>query len=144
MADGQGGQGKDGAGDAGTGWGTGHTWEETGPRPEGGAHMDAWREGDSASDWEEEFQDLYDAQRLRDTDTLLTSARGRVDEDGHIDTLPIRLSPGDGEQVRVPELDMPEAYRQAAADALQDEAIPPGYREQVKQYFDAVEGSPAP
>jgi hypothetical protein len=134
----QDGQGQDGAG---SGPGKDHSWEEAGSYETGG-HNDAWRMSDRTSEWEEEFQDLYDAERMRDAQTLLTGLRGELDTEGHIDTMPIRLLPGDGEQVAVPSVAMPEAYREAASDALENEAIPPGYRQQVKEYFDSVSQTP--
>lgn len=114
-----------------------HSWDEAGSY-DTGAHNDSYRISERTSEWEEQFEDLYDPERLRDAESLLTSAKGQLDTEGHIDTLPIRLLPGDDERIEVPALDMPEAYRQAAADALEDEAIPPGYRQQVKEYFDSV------
>jgi len=141
LADGEG-AGEDSQGKSGTGAGDSHTWDETEGGPEGGKHADDWRMSEETSEWEEEFEDLYDAQRLQDTETLLTSLEGEMNPDGHIDTMPIRLLPGDGEQVGAPTLNVPEAYREAAADALEDEQIPPGYRDQVKKYFDSVQGDP--
>ena len=136
MADGQGqGQGQDGQ--TGPNPGKEHSWDQASPY-DTQDHNDAWRMSDRTSDWEEEFQDLYDPERLRDAESLLTATEGQLDTEGHIDTLPIRLLPGDDEQVAVPSMNVPEAYREAAADALNDESIPPGYRQQVKDYFDSV------
>jgi len=142
LAEGQGqGEGEGDGQKSGSDWGKGHTWNETEGRPEDGFHHDSWRDSERTPEQlEDEFQDLYDPERLRDAESLLTSAEGQLDMEGHIDTLPVRLLPGDGEQVAVPSIDMPEGYRKAAADALGDETIPPGYREQVKVYFDSVEG----
>jgi len=132
-----GGQGQGEEGKTGPGAGTQHSWNEASPY-DTGDHNDAWRMSDRTADWEEEFQDLYDPERLRDAEGLLTSVEGQLDTEGQIDTLPIRLLPGDDEQVSVPSMAVPEAYREAAADALNDESIPPGYRQQVKEYFDSV------
>ena len=136
-----GGEGENGDGKGGPDAGKDHTWDE----PEGydtsqSDHRDSYRESERTPDWEEEFQDLYDADRLRDTESLLTSVEGQLDTEGQIDTMPIRLLPGDGERIELPALDLPDSYAQAAADALEDEAIPPGYRNQVKSYFDSVSG----
>lgn len=132
----------EGEGKTGPDWGKGHTWDEAESYQVDGQHRDSWRDSERMPDLDEdEFQDLYDAERLRDAESLLTSAQGQLDTDGRIDTLPVRLLPGDGEQVEVPSIDMPEGYRRAAADALGDETIPPGYREQVKTYFDSVDGN---
>ena len=146
MAGGQGeGEGQDGEGKAGSQAGKDHTWDEaSGYDTTGKGHSDSYRESDRTSEWEEEFQDLYDPDRLRDAESLFTVAEGELDTEGHIDTLPVRLLPGDDEQVKLPGLDMPDEYREAAADALEDEAIPPGYRKQVKNYFDSVTGEGTP
>ena len=34
---------------------------------------------------------------------------------------------------------LPDGYREAAAEAVSSEQVPPGYREAVKQYFDELE-----
>ncbi len=137
MASGQG-EGE-GEGQTGAQAGTGHTWDEA-ESYQTGDHNDSYRISERTSEWEEEFQDLYDPDRLRDAEALITGVEGQLDTEGHIDTLPIRLLPGDNEQVNLPSVAMPEAYREAAADALDDESIPPGYRQQVKEYFDSVGG----
>ena len=135
MASGQQGEGEG----SGARAGEGHTWDEA-EGYESGGHNDGYRISERTSDWEEEFQDLYDPERLRDAESLITGVEGQLDTEGHIDTLPIRLLPGDNERVELPTLDMPDVYREAAADALDDESIPPGYRQQVKEYFDSVGG----
>jgi len=125
--------------------GEGHTWDEAeGYDTSQSGHQDTLRDSDRTPEWEEEFQDLYDPERLRDAEALLTGLAGQLDTEGQIDSMPIRLLPGDDEQVALPTLDVPDEYRQAAADALEDEAIPPGYREQIKTYFDSVAGSETP
>ncbi len=135
----------EGEGKAGSQAGKEHTWDEAeGYDTSQRGHSDSFRDSERTPDWEEEFQDLYDPERLRDAESLLTRTEGQLDTEGHIDTLPVRLLPGDEEQVTLPTLDLPDEYRQAAADALEDETIPPGYREQVKGYFDSVAGEGTP
>ena len=69
---------------------------------------------------------------------LLTSITGQIDENGHIDTLPTRLT-GGNEDASQPMLTLPDQYRDARDEALASERIPPGYRDAVRQYFDATE-----
>ncbi len=129
-------------GQAGTGAGQGHTWEDEGefngnPPPPGSSDAD----GDSKraeGEHIDDFEKFYAGARLEGADSLLASVEDEIDEDGVIDTLPTRLTSGD-EQASAPIVELPSAYREAAAAAIEGEQIPPGYRDAVKRYFDDLE-----
>ena len=76
--------------------------------------------------------------RVQDAEHLVTSAEGQLDEAGQVDELPTRITGADETSQQI-SLDVPAAYAEAAAEAIRAEAIPPGYREAVKQYFDEVD-----
>jgi hypothetical protein len=52
--------------------------------------------------------------------------------------LPSRLTEGQ-EQASRPLLDVPDGYRDAAERAMENERVPPGYRNSVREYFESVE-----
>ncbi|MBW1880372.1 MAG: hypothetical protein JRJ84_18600 [Deltaproteobacteria bacterium] len=137
---GQGGsEGESGEGMVATDFGTSHTWEDEGTGDAGTEHHDAERQTDRTSGQElDDFQRLYDPLRLEGAQGLLTSVEGTVDEEGHIDTLPTRLTGGD-QDAAAPLITLPDQYREAADQALAGERVPAGYRESVKQYFDSME-----
>lgn len=130
-----------GMGQAGSGAGQGHTWEDQGEfdKPEGGDD----NRGDRTNDRDEgqvinDFERLYRSVRDEDAEHLLTSVKGAMDESGHVDELPIRLTTSD-ETAQTAAVQLPAGYREAAAEAVTSEQVPPGYREAVKQYFDEME-----
>jgi hypothetical protein len=86
----------------------------------------------------DDFEQLYEALQLEGADTLLVSQQGSIDERGHIDDLPTRVTGSDQRADRIL-LDVPDAYTEAAAAALNNERVPPGYRAAVKDYFDSME-----
>jgi len=133
------GEGELGEGLVATDFGTGHTWEDQGTGGSDVVHHDADRQTTRAGGQElDDFQRLYDPLRLEGAQSLLTSVEGTVDEDGHIDTLPTRLTGGE-QDAAAPLITMPDQYREAADQALTGERVPAGYRESVKRYFDAME-----
>ena len=57
--------------------------------------------------------------------------------EGPVDVETMRLR-GSEERSGSPLLQAPPGYREAAEEAIQGEGIPRHYREQVKDYFDAI------
>jgi hypothetical protein len=139
---GQGGGEGEGEGEVGvvaTDYGTGHTWEDQGTGAADSEHHDAERQTDRVGGQElDDFQRLYDPLRMEGARSLLSSVEGTVDEEGHIDTLPTRLTGGE-QDAAAPLITLPDQYREAADQALAGERVPAGYRESVKQYFDSME-----
>ena len=76
--------------------------------------------------------------RLEGAETLTVGEDGVVDESGHQDIIHSRLTEGQ-EDATSPLLSMPPQYREAADKSLNDETIPPAYREAIKNYFDGME-----
>lgn len=116
----------------------GHTWEDQGEFS-GQAHGDG-ADGDRMSDRQggqhvDDFQRLYDRMRLQDADALLAGVGGQIDDRGHVDQLPIRITSGD-EDAQVGTAQIPAEYRAQAAEAIDAEPIPPAYEQAVKRYFD--------
>ena len=68
----------------------------------------------------------------------VTGVTGQIDESGRMEMLPSRLTQGDETATR-PLLDVPDGYRDAAERAIENERVPPGYRNSVKEYFESVE-----
>jgi len=117
-----------------------HTWEDESAHarpttsPTGDRNNDA-TDGQVIDDYER----LYEPVRSEGSEALLASVPGDLDERGRIDTLETRLTGAD-EDARGAQLDIPAQYRDAAAEAMNNESIPPAYRDTVKQYFDEMEG----
>ncbi len=133
---GQGGGTQAGAQQPGTSAGAAHTWEDEGEMPlaAGNDHRETTsdrKQGEQIDD----FDKLYEAVRLDDAEALLAGASGRLDDRGHIDELSLRLTEAE-EAAKTGTVQLPDAYREAAAEAIEAEPIPPAYREAVKDYFD--------
>jgi len=124
------------------GSGKAHTWEDEGEFDKGGPHQGSPKTANSgrADDGQvvDDFERFYRASRMANAKQLIASAPGQLDESGHIDTLPTRLS-GSDETAERAMVNLPNQYREAAAQAISSEAVPPGYRDAVKQYFDTQE-----
>jgi hypothetical protein len=86
----------------------------------------------------DDFEQLYKAIRLAGAEQLIANAPGQFDETGHSDTLPTRVT-GSDETVQTDAVALPEAYQEAAAEAMHNDQVPPAYREAVKTYFDGEE-----
>jgi hypothetical protein len=141
VASGSSGQGdpQDGQQALGQDYGTRHTWEDEGSHAADAVHHDADRASDRTEGQElDDFRRLYDPLRAEGAQALLTSVDGDVDEAGHQDTLSTRLT-GGSEDASAPLVALPPGYKQAADQALSTEQVPAGYRQAVKQYFDAME-----
>ena len=119
--------------------GTGHTWEDEGTHDTVGGHQDENRQnGRTEGELADDFESFYDPVRMEGAEGLVTKVEGKIDEDGHIDSLPTRRTDGD-ETAKVRLLDVPDQYVDAADEALANERVPPGYRDAVKDYFDSME-----
>jgi hypothetical protein len=139
--DGQGtgaGQGDpNGSAGAANGVGTsGHTWEDqgefSGGSSEGPRDRFSDRRGGTHVD---DFEKLYQEMRLAGAQSLLAGVDGQVDDQGHVDQLPIRITTGD-EDATAPSVEMPAAFRDQAVEAIEAEPVPPAYEQAVKRYFD--------
>jgi hypothetical protein len=122
--------------------GSAHTWEDEGESndPTKGFN-DEDRNSDRTADASQhidDFERLYAPDRLRDVDALLAGAGGRIDDEGHIELVPMRRT-GSEERSDRKLVALPEDYARAATDAINDETVPPGYRDAIKQYFDQME-----
>ena len=86
----------------------------------------------------EEWAQRAEAQREEGARALSVLVDSQTDETG-------RFLDDEVERTARPErsartlLQLPEAYREAAEHAIENEQIPAGYRDQVRQYFDANE-----
>lgn len=122
------------------GWGAGrsHTDEEEGNYETAGhGHQDMDRQVDGRhSDWVVPFDQQHDPKRLDGVDAVASTVAVPLG-DGPVETESMRLS-GSGERSAAPLLEAPAGYREAAEEAIEGEAIPRAYRDQVKRYFDGV------
>ncbi len=138
---GKGQMGRGGRGNAdGTGWGAGseHTDEDKGNHQtdgQGFQDMDRQVEG-RTSHWTTEYGQDHEEKRLEGVDALATSVAVPLG-DGPVDVETMRLR-GSDERSGSPLLQAPPGYREAAEEAIQGEGIPRHYRDQVKNYFDAI------
>ncbi|MEQ1505203.1 MAG: hypothetical protein ABMB14_23420 [Myxococcota bacterium] len=119
--------------------GTGHTWEDQGESGSSAATSGAeGRQSDRKGGTHvDDFQKLYEGLRLKGAESLLAGVEGRIDEQGRIDQLPVRITTGD-EDAAAATVTLPAQYREAATEAIESEVIPPAYEQAVKQYFDAM------
>ncbi len=137
IGDGQGGQG--GGQGEGTGWGAGtsHTDEDEGNHGGGPGHQDRDRNVEGrTSGWTAEFGQDHAEERLEGIKALASSVAVPLGE-GPVDVETLRLR-GSEERSGDPLLEAPPGYREAADEAIQGEGIPRHYRDQVKNYFDAI------
>ncbi len=137
---GEGRSGRGGGDGKGTGWGAGtsHTDEDGGNHDTPGmGHQDMDRnvEGRTSS-WTTEYGQDHDEQRLEGVKALASSVAVPLG-DGPVDVETMRLR-GSEERSGQTLLQAPPGYREAAEEAIEGEAIPRHYREQVKNYFDAI------
>jgi hypothetical protein len=134
------GQGGQGGGDTpGSGWGAGttHTDEDKGQHANATGFQDRDRQVEGrTSSWTTEFGQDHDEQRLDGVKALATSVDVPLGE-GPVDIETLRLR-GSDERSGEALLQAPPGYREAAEEAIQGEAIPRHYRDQVKDYFDAI------
>ncbi len=102
---------------------------------DGADHRDMDRQVDGRhSSWVVDELGENPEERLQNVQALTQSVRGKLN-DGPIDSWTLRLS-GSDEDAAAPLASAPPGYRAAAEEAVDGEAVPRAYRDQVKQYFD--------
>ena len=121
------------------GAGRSHTNEDEGSFDTSGAqHQDMNRQLDGrTSDWVVEFDQDHAPERLDGVEAVATTVDVPLGE-GPVDVETFRLS-GSEERSASALVQAPAGYREAAEEAIQGEGIPRAYRDQVKEYFDAIE-----
>lgn len=106
-------------------------------------HRDRDRTGDAKSTWSEAYQEKHPSVRLEGAQGNSTFVPSRTI--GAASYVEIQGLPGEAEDPKIDMAAPPADYRKAAEDALTAEEIPPGYRKQVREYFDDVpEPAPGP
>ena len=86
----------------------------------------------------DDFEQFYAPIRLEGVEGAVTGVMGEIDASGQLETVPTRLTEGQ-ERSSTPTLSVPEGYKRAAERAMNNERVPPGYRNSVRQYFESVE-----
>ena len=136
---GQEGQGQAGGQGLGPNAGQGHTWEDEGTHNTQVGHQDENRLSNRNQGMEiDDFEQFYAPIRMEGAEGAMTGVDGQIDETGKMESLPSRLTEG-SETSSQPLLDVPDGYRDAAERAMENERVPPGYRNSVRQYFESVE-----
>ena len=130
--------GEEGQGEGPADFGKGTTNKEE-PAQETGKNRVA-RQGERTSDWTEEYQKLYDSQRVART-TSNTQVKGQRGEGpGYLDAPgEARGAPSAGGQVRTQAQEVFLEHRREAEQAVAREAIPAEYRDTVRNYFDTID-----
>ena len=139
--DGQKGQGQGGTpqlapsdphGQVGGGAGLGPRNNATGSAKGGG--VSKLRGGTGSKDkrrWADQW-----SNSLPKTQKKISRITGKMGDNGEVDQLPTRTE-AKGGQVNTPYYDVPESYQHEAEDAIGKEAVPPAYKQPVKDYFDS-------
>ena len=86
----------------------------------------------------DDFEQFYAPIRMEGAEGAITGVTGEIDASGQLETLPSRLTEGQ-ETSTAPSLNVPEGYKDAAERAMNNERVPPGYRNSVREYFESVE-----
>ncbi|MFN7972289.1 MAG: hypothetical protein U0166_08060 [Acidobacteriota bacterium] len=132
-------------GEPGADYGVGTSKDDQGEgRQADSVHHNRDRQGDSRSTWTEAYEKKYESLRLPEAEGSPTFVHGKTS--GAADYVEFRGLPGQ-EQSMMDVGAPPPNYRKAAEDALSNEEIPPGYRDQIKDYFDGMpkpDGGAAP
>jgi len=89
------------------------------------------------SDWVVPFNQDHEARRIEGIEAVATTVDVPLG-DGPVDSETFRLS-GSEETAQSPLLQAPPGYREAAEEAIEGDAVPRSYRDQVREYFDAIE-----
>jgi hypothetical protein len=77
------------------------------------------------------------SDRLPKTRKKIDRITGQMGEDGEVEQLPTQSEAKDG-PVKTPYYDVYESYKKEAEDAVSKEAVPPAYKEPVKNYFESL------
>lgn len=128
-------QGSQGNGNAGAG--SDHQAEETPERETTGGHQDSNRFNEhNTPDQEVEYQELYEEHRLGVEDRIGTRVKGDMGDSGKVQTMRGGQQAPRPEDARRLMQDLPVRYAREADEAINDETIPPTYRDAVRDYFD--------
>lgn len=129
------GQGQNSEGNGGAG--SGHQAEETPEREITGGHKDSNRFNEhDTPDQEIEYQELYEEHRLGVEDRIGTRVKGDMGDSGKVQTMRGGQQAPRPEDARRLMQDLPVRYAREADEAINDETIPPTYRDAVRDYFD--------
>ncbi len=121
-----------------SGAGKGHSdTEQPGKLAEGG-HQDANRFSDNRPDnWNEEYKELYEAALLNSDSRINTRVKGERSGDGKVQVVRGGQQAPRPEQARGAIAKLPVGYAEEARQAVDGETVPPGYRDAVRDYFNA-------
>lgn len=116
--------------------GKGHSQGEASPF-QTGDHKDTDRFGDKTSDpWLEAYQELHAPQLLNSPSRITTRVQGERDGAGEVTTMRAGEQTPRDEQARRALQRLPVGYSDAAQRDVDGEAVPPAYRDAVRDYFD--------
>ncbi len=120
-----------------SGAGDGHDPEEAPGFDIDKAHQDANRFDDTVpEDKEIDYQELYEAFLLNSGDRVGTRVRGQMGDTGDVQTVKGGQQSPRQEDARRMLKKLPVQYAKEVDDAVNDESIPPVYRDAVKDYFE--------
>ena len=77
------------------------------------------------------------SDRLPKTRQKIDRITGKMGSDGDVEQLPTKTEATDA-PVKTPYYDVYESYKKDAEDAISKEAVPPAYKEPVKEYFESL------
>lgn len=122
----------------GAGAGTGHSDEETAGGTAGDKHQDADRFGPEATkNWDTEYKELYEAALLNSDGRIGTRVKGERSGDGKVQVVRGGQQAPRAEAARGAIEKLPVRYADEARKAVDGETVPPGYRDAVRDYFNA-------
>jgi hypothetical protein len=120
------------------GAGFGHTDEEQSDGETSGEHQDSDRFGENSPDrWTEEYRDLYEAALLNSDGRIATKVSGERRREGKVQVIQGGQQQPRAERARDVIAKLPVRYADEAREAVSGESVPPGYRDAVREYFDA-------
>jgi hypothetical protein len=77
------------------------------------------------------------SDRLPKTRKKIDRVTGKYGEEGEVDQLQTRTE-AQGGPVTTPYYEVYESYKKDAEDAISKEAVPPAYKQPVKEYFESL------
>ena len=134
------GEGPPGEGEPGSMAGKGHSDAEQEGKESGDKHFDADRSSDDVPEEAlADYKELYEKLLLEDPNRIITAVKGEKGEGVEQDQVDVlrggRQAPRD-EQARGVIERLPVTYADDARESMDNETVPPGYREAVRHYFD--------
>ena len=121
----------DGRGNNGGGPGLGPRDQSTGNKGGGSSNMKSRRTDDKRR-YADVWSDKLPAARKK-----VDRITGKWGSDGEIEQTPTQ-GQGKGGPAKTPYYDVYESYKKDAEDAVGREAVPPAYRDSVKDYFESI------